>query len=393
MKRERKRLWGFDLTLGGAPPEQIINALAAAGISFRRPKRTEEGSLTFWVTRRRYTAVKRLCQREGWSVEAVSRGRASAAAGRLGGRLILLLLGPMLCLLWFSSLYIWQIEVEGNEKISDGEILRSLEELGVYVGCFRPQIDQYRVSNEMLLRLSGLSWLSCNSFGSRLVVAVREETEAPQVLQPHTAADVRAAKGGIINRITVLAGAPQVARGDMVTEGQLLVAAETPDLTGDVRREHAMASVEAWTHYQFSACTPLTALAKQYDGGIDSSRSLIIFGKRINLYNLAGNYPTFCDRITLYNSVTLPGGTVLPLGLERISRCAYVPVEAPLDEDAARRWLEGRLHERLAAMIDGRVMSESYTAHVEDGVLTVTLRAVCLENIAVTVPAEGAETG
>lgn len=386
MKDRHIRFYGLTLSVSGAAPEKILNSLADAGIKLKSPIRTD-GGLTLRVSARRAGRIEKLCQSLGCDCRVLSSGKATSAARRLKRRLIPALILPVLTLLWFSSLYIWQIEVEGNTNVSDGEILRCLEELGVYVGCFRPGIDQYRVSNEMLLRISDLSWLSCNSFGSRLVVSVREETSAPDVVPMDAAADVTAAKAGIINTMTVLAGAPMVARGDMVSAGQLLVAANTPDLTGDVRQEHAMAVVEAWTHYELSACTPLTAMAKEYDGGVKNEHALFIFGKRINLYNLAGNHPALCDRITLYNSVTLPGNTVLPLGLERVSRCAYAPVWTPLDEEAARQWLEDRLSERLAAMIDGRIMNKNYTARVENDLLTVTLRAVCLENIGSTVPA------
>lgn len=37
-----------------------------------------------------------------------------------------------------SSLFIWDFDVEGNEKLSSGEILRSLAECGVTEGTFWP---------------------------------------------------------------------------------------------------------------------------------------------------------------------------------------------------------------------------------------------------------------
>lgn len=391
MSRIRHRLYGVSLCISGAPPETILNALAGAGIRFADPVR-EEGRLTIRVAARRVRLIRGLCLREGYEMQVLGRGAVTAAARRLRRRLILLVgVLPLLAALWLSSLFIWQIDVEGNSTVSDGEILRRLEELGVGIGCCRLFIDQYHVSNEMLLQISELSWLSCNTFGSRLVVSVREEVPAPPVTETELATDVTAAKSGIINSMTVLSGAPIVARGDMVEQGQLLVASATPDLSGELRSEHAMAVVEAWTYYELSACTPLEALSKEYSGTVNTRRALFLFAKRINLYILSGNQPAFCDRITVYESLMLPGGTVLPFGLMRQSFCPYEPVPAPLDEQAARMWLEGRLRERLEGMIDGRIMSETYLASSEDGVLTVTLRAVCLENIAVTVPASAGQ--
>ena len=69
-------------------------------------------------------------------------------------------------LLLLSSLFIWEINVEGNEKLTTGEILRALEECGVKTGTFWPGLDTDEIRCRMLLRLPELGWMTVNVHGS-----------------------------------------------------------------------------------------------------------------------------------------------------------------------------------------------------------------------------------
>ena len=383
---KKARLLGTKLLVSGGRAEHILNLLADTRIPFKEPCAREDG-LALYVRGRSAARLRRLARREGLAVKELSVGRITDAARRLGHRKVLLFgLLPCTLLLWVSSLFVWEIDVRGNETVSDGRILRELDELGIKIGVCRVGIDQYRLSNEMLLRIPELSWLTLNTFGSRLEVCVREEVPMPDIVDISEAAELTAAKSGIVDHMTVLAGAAAVKRGELVDEGQTLVSSAAPDILGGVRYEHAAGEVWAWTHYEWSACTPLETFRKDYTGAEYCRRALNFFTKRINLYLSTGNPYAFCDRITMYNNMHLPGGTVLPFGVYRERAYEYKPVLTPLDEDAARRWLENRLHERLQGMIDGEIKSESFLVETKDGVITVTLRAVCLENIARTVP-------
>ncbi len=376
--------------LKGAEPSSILNRLAGAGLAFSRAESGEDG-LRLTVKQRSLRRLMDVSREEGWACDILSRGLIAGTESRLRRRALLLLcLLPLFVLLWGSSLYVWEIRVVGNEKITAGEILRNLEELGVGIGTFRPGIDNTRIAEEMLLRIPELSFLSCNSFGSSMVVLVREESGAPEKASPGKAADLVAARGGVVHAVTVLSGEARVRRGQMVEKGDPLVLSRRVDLQGESREEGAVALVEAWTYYEITAVTPLTALKKEYTGEVLRDESLYLFGKHINFFKMSGNLPMNCDKITETRPLCLPGGTVLPFALGKSLAFPYTVEEEALDPQAARRYLELRLKERLEGSIKGSIMSQSTLAEERDGMLTVTLRAVCLENIAV--PGESLNT-
>ncbi len=380
--------WGdMRLRISGGTPERVLNLLAANRLPFRAPL-AKENELELQVRRSDVRSLQQICQKNGLGIALMDRGLILEAGTRLRRRLALpLLLFPLLLTLWGSTLFIWDIQVHGNETVSSGEILRNLEELGVGVGSFRLRLDNYRISNEMLQRIRRLSWLSCNCFGSTLVVAVRETAPDP-VMEGEEPVDVVAARSGVLRSITVLEGEAQTRRGQLVDAGQLLISARVGDRQGGSRTEHARAIVEAWTHWELTAVTPLSAGRKVYTGPARTLRDLFVLGKGIKMYIFSGNSYAVCDKIRGEKRLRLPGGVTLPFWLRYESSTAYEPVETRLQQEAARRWLEQRLHDRLAAEVRGSILSESMVTRVEDGLLYVTLRAVCLEDISLPRPAE-----
>ena len=55
-----------------------------------------------------------------------------------------------------SSLFIWRIDVTGNETLTTGQILRCLDECGVRPGTYWPALSNDLVRNDMILRLPEL---------------------------------------------------------------------------------------------------------------------------------------------------------------------------------------------------------------------------------------------
>lgn len=94
-----------------------------------------------------------------------------------------------------------------------------------------------------------------------------------------------------------------------------------------------------------------------------------------------------CDKIKKAWSLTLPGGIVLPLTWEAETITPYSEAETAVSAASAETYLKARLEERLEAILgEGQVLRSSWTVTEEEGALTVTLEASCLEDIAKEAP-------
>lgn len=281
-----------------AAPERFLNMCAERGIAFSDVRVITPTELELCVSPRGSAALSSLRGR-GFEITSLSGAGAPYTAKKLRRRCALLL-GVLLAAaaVWSSSLFIWDISVEGNETVHDWEILNALDALGVRPGAFGPSIDSERLSNEMLLRLHGLSWFAINVSGSRASVLVRERVMPPEITKPDEPSMVYAAKGGVITGMSVLDGTAVHRVGDTVSVGDVLVSGFTESVSGAVRLGRAAAEVRARTWYELTAEMPVRGYAKTYTGGKRTKTAVILGGRRINLYLNSGIVQGSYDKIT-----------------------------------------------------------------------------------------------
>ena len=164
------------LEVCGVHPERVLNACAAAGIACTASEPVDAYTLRITVRARCADTVTELARRSQCEVKTLYRRglpqllrRAARYRGACAG-----LLAVVLALL-ASSLFIWRIDVTGNETLTTGQILRCLDECGVRPGTYWPALSNDLVRNDMILRLPELRWLTVNVHGSRAEVIVREK--------------------------------------------------------------------------------------------------------------------------------------------------------------------------------------------------------------------------
>lgn len=124
-------------------------------------------------------------------------------------------------ILYFMSLFIWVINVEGNEKIKAPQIIRAVNSIGITEGSFKAKINPTVDAQRLLLKEKSLAWASLNIEGSVLNVNVSESKSAePQEKLP---CNLVALQDGVIKKIDLTEGYAVVKVGDVVRKGDLLV--------------------------------------------------------------------------------------------------------------------------------------------------------------------------
>ena len=364
-------------------PERLINICALNDIEFWNFKRIDPTTVQLTLHIRGYRRLAGLAGKAEFTVMEVKKEGVPFLLWRLRKRYILLFGSvAMLIAVWAMSLFVWDINVYGNEKVSKQQIMSALEDVGVGVGSFGPSIVSEAISNDILLRIPDLSWIAINVYGSRADVLVRERIEKPEVLDESAPTMVYAVKPGIIEKMSVLEGSAALKPGDTVAVGDILISGTMESMANGKRTVHAMGEVWARTWYDLSAQTTLESFDKVYTGEKEKKTALIIAGNRINLYFNAGiSFPEY-DKLTMEKYLSLPGGVVLPVAIVRDEYTAYDSVTTKLTVLETEMMLQQRLLDRLDKSCDGEVVKTEFTTILNDGVVTVTLSAECLEQIA-----------
>ncbi|MBR1566990.1 MAG: sporulation protein YqfD [Oscillospiraceae bacterium] len=369
------------LKIFGAFPAGVLNTAAADGIELWDVESKDENTLCLSAYEGRLERLRQIARRAGCEVAIIRR-----VGGRDGLRKVLhrptLLTGLALAvlLLFCSSLFIWDVEVRGAERLGAGEILCALEESGFGVGSFWPGVNTDLLRSEVMVRLPEIGWMTVNVGGSRATVVVVERESKPEMYDSASAVDLVAARDGLVRRVNVLAGSPQVTEREIVMAGQTLIASRTESMNGEARTVRARGSVMADTWYELTAVCPVKAWLKT-PAGLPHSRFAVVFGKRrLNLYIGSGNTLDGCDTIISEYTLGIPGLFSTPI---RLMRERFVPYKTSAGDDYDPHETGRRLFSFLEGRTEGQILSSSLSPGRTGELYVLTLRAHCTENIAV----------
>lgn len=381
-----------DLALGlalvkavGAEPTRILDLCVSEGIEFWGAYPEDEFTLLVKIRLRDVKSFLALSERSCCELELVRQRGAPVMAKRAKRRYVMWVL-PLCLLALFTaaSFFIWDIEISGNQKVSDTEILNALEDAGVYIGSFHPSFTSDNIRSRVLVKIPELKFISVSVFGSRACIEVRERSELPKLYDETEKVKLIAEYPGIINRMNIYRGFSAALKGQTVAMGDTLVDGAVPSSFGKTVLTHARGEVEARTWHEILAFAPMEYTQKHYTGGTKRKYAILLGDKRINFYRNSGILSDKCDIITDEWILGVDGVFSLPIKFICQSIEEYELVPASYTEDNVKQRLEGLTREELLRRLgkDGEAVSEDYSFSLSGGYGVGTLRTECRQNIA-----------
>lgn len=389
-----------EVKVTGAFPERFLNLCAQEGIVFWGMEAEDANTLRLNVACADGKKLEEAARRVMCTVTVDARRGMPIFLNRFRRRYALLLgLAVSLCTVAVLSRFVLTVEVQGNERVPTAVILQEMKRLGVRPGAYGPALNESQISNDALINLDSLAWVSVNLHGTRAEVLVREKAPKPAVVDETQPAHVVADGSGIILRQQVMSGREMFQVGDTVVEGEILISGvidlkepQYSDSDAGTLTVRAAGQIYARTWRTLTAVIPLEAQVKAYTGEEETVRSLTVFGRRIQISKNGGISGGMYDKIKSHSTLTLSDGRVLPLTLTKEERRGYRTENVPINEEAGEDLLRRRLEERLAELMEaheGEVVQTEFVAARRDGLLTVTALAECREEIGETVPFQG----
>lgn len=281
----------------------------------------EEESLEGFVAARDYKKLRSVAKQSGMKLACISKHGLPFFLFRNSNR-IGLVVGAAFFVLFMSimSLFVWSIETVGSENISKTEILKTAEEYGLKVGCFRPTLDVHEVSDKMITRLNGrLLWAAVNVSGSRAVIEVRDYIEKPESKTYSEPCNIVADFDGLLLSLEVHNGTKANYEGNGVKKGDLLISGimENRDLSSSFHE--ARGKITALHDDTITAEKKLNSDYKIFFATRDVySIRFFHFKIPLGFFKNGGSYDEFITR-----SVFELGGHPMPFSVEKITRAYY----------------------------------------------------------------------
>ena len=347
------------LQVTGVEPERLLNRCAKENIPFWAVRRSDTFEITLTFFRKDVKKVKELATRCQCEVERERFLGLPPFLLKFRYRYALMA-GILIFVIAISvgNRFVFVLDVQGNEAVSSAEILSNLRKIGVKPGIYGPSINSREVSNQMLLLMDELTFFSCNLYGTRLEIIVREREKKPDLLAEAEITDVVSTATGIITHQEVLFGKALYGEGDTVVEGELLISGAV-ELQGGVgggedlgvSYVRAQGRVYARTWRTLTAVIPLESQVKDYTGEAMHRVSLNVMGKRVKFYGNGGiSFPMY-DKITETNTWMGKDGSQMPVSVEREVIREYTLQAVPLNETLAEEILTEALDNTLATLV------------------------------------------
>ena len=293
--------------------------------------------------------------------------------------------GAVFCLLlWFLSGRFWIITVSGNEELPQSLLLSAAQEEGLFSGVARDSIDEKVLAAALMERFPEIGWVSVNTRNCQAEICLEEGVPKPEDQAGETPANILAAADGQILSIDAFDGVAMVKAGDTVVEGQVLISGIREDQLGVNHAIHARGRVEARTRRSFTAEIPLEYTETVETGETLTRRSLTAFGLTFPLTLRREPEGLWRREDNRYTASLL--GTPLPLWVQEETwlACRQEKRKLTREEAEALAWDAVSLQQRELLGVRGRVLEEESSSKVENGMLRLTVRAQCREEIGVT---------
>ena len=281
------------------------------------------------------------------------------------------------------SNFIWNIEIEGDIDIPKEEILELAKSEGLDIGKRKGAVDTKAVINKIRLERDDISWVGIEIDGTNAIIKLVKADEKPEIINDDEYCNIVADKNAMILKVSAQNGTPLVKEGDIVTNGDIVVAGWMEGKYTGKQYVHAQAEVQAKVWYTTTEKVYLKETEKVETGQIEYSYSVKINNFQINLPKSLPKFQKY-DTIEEDKKLKLFSNFYLPFELVKYTYKEYE--EKPLIhsfEEAKQIGID-RAKESLQEKIDGKeILDKQVKVRTETDYIEVEVTYEVKENIGI----------
>lgn len=275
----RIRVWG-------ASPERFMNLCSNREILLWDI--VKDGDIyTMCISLKAFYQLKPIARKTGTRVVIIQRvGLPFFVPVILGRKVFCLGLFVSVAFWIVSSLFVWDIQCNGNYQITDDMILSFLESNFVRVGMKKSELDIEELEKAIRKEFNVVTWTSVKLDGTKLIVDIKENDVAlvPVIIEDEGGKDLISQYDGTVVSMIVRKGVPKVDIGDVVTKDTILVEGKVPIYNEDATvREYQYVTSDAdiYIRHEMTHQEALSFdyIQKEYTGR-EKTRYFVRFGDK-----------------------------------------------------------------------------------------------------------------
>lgn len=281
------------------------------------------------------------------------------------------------------SNFIWNIEIESDADISKEEILELAQSEGLEIGKRKGAIDSKAVINKIRLERDDISWVGIEIDGTNAIIKLVKADEKPEIINDDEYCNIVADKNAMILKVSAQNGTPLVKEGDIVTNGDVIVAGWMEGKYTGKQYVHAQAEIQAKVWYTTTEKVYLQETKKVETGEAKSSYSVKINNFQINLPKSLPKFQKY-DTIEENKKLKLFSNFYLPFELVKYTYKEYKEEQVVHSIEEAKQIGIDRAKESLQEKIDGKeILDKQVKVRTEKDYIEVEVTYEVKENIGI----------
>lgn len=350
--------------------ERFINLCTNNGVHVLRIYETKENTLDFVIFHRELQAISNVADKCNMKIEIVKvKGLPGLLHKCLDNNF--LIAGVLLSFLVIKicSLFIWDIDISGNNKYTDPALLECLEGWNIKNGTLKGSIDCNELEKQIRMTYDDISFVSARIEGEVLEIVIKEGIVYDGVKDEEGTSSMVSRVDGVIENIITRQGTPKVKAGDSVKEGDLLVSGivEIKDDSAQVvAEEYVNADADIYIRYLFEKEFTFenTVMDKVYTGNVKKAKYIYYNGRKIFLYKPLKVYD-YCDIMSSELCWEFVGRFEVPVITGTIYYYEYEQQELIYDEDTAREKADEILAAYREKLKSANILVNDYSYDLE----------------------------
>ena len=273
-----------DIVVEGYYIERFINICTTKQILLWNLKRENSITLNASIDIKRFKELKQICKKTKCKVKIKrKRGLPFIVRKYKKRKIFMILLISIIFFIIFLSNFIWNIDVKGNASISKEEILKIASEEGLEIGKIKNGIDTKKVINKIRLERDDIAWVGINIEGTNAIIEIVEADKKPDIINEDEYCNIVTNKDAMITKINARNGTPIVKVGDVVKEGDILIAGWLEGKYTGKQYVHSQGEIEAKVWYTNTQKVYFKEMQKKETGNTENKYSIKINNFEINL--------------------------------------------------------------------------------------------------------------
>ncbi len=297
-------------------------------------------------------------------------------------KIFLLLLIIVAFCIYFSSNYVWNIEVieENNQDLPN--IMQDLQNAGLSVGTQKRKIDTKEIINSIRLNREDVAWMGIELKGTNAIVKVVKADEAPQIIDDTEYCNIVADKDGIITKINAQNGTAIVNVGDVVKKGTILIAGVMEGKYTEPRYLHAIGEIEAKVWYTKTKKIYYKQTNYEQTGREENNYAIKINNFKINLPKGVSKFELY-DTIEQEKKLKIFSNLYLPISIIKTTNKETTKVEQNYSYNEALEVGKKELEQEIENEIKNKenILNKTVNTYKNSEYVEISMTYEVLENI------------